>query len=167
MGFGSGVVAPETGIALHNRGHAFTPDDGTIEDGHPNRLAPGKRPFHTIIPGFLTRGGGSEAVGPFGVMGALMQAQGHIQVVTNSLDYEMNPQAALDAPRWRWIGGRTVHLEPEAGPEIVEGLRARGHDVRLHDTDVSYGRGQIIWRLPDGGYVAGTDKRADGCAVGY
>ena len=160
MGFGSGVVVPGTGIALHNRGYGFT-----LEDGHPNRLAPGKRPFHTIIPGFLTRGG--EPVGPFGVMGAFMQTQGHIQVLVNTLDYQLNPQASLDAPRWRWLEGRTVAVEPEVGDEIVEGLRARGHDVSRRPTDVSYGRGQIIWRLPDGGYVAGSDKRADGCAVGF
>ena len=160
MGFGSGVVVPGTGIALHNRGYGFT-----TEAGHPNQLAPGKRPFHTIIPGFLTRGG--EPVGPFGVMGGFMQAQGHVQVLVNTLDYGLNPQASLDAPRWRWAEGRTVAIEPEVDAEVAEGLRARGHDVRRHDTDVSYGRGQIIWRLPDGGYIAGSDKRADGCAVGF
>jgi gamma-glutamyltranspeptidase/glutathione hydrolase len=160
MGFGSGIVIPGTGIALHNRGYGFT-----AEAGHPNRLAPGKRPFHTIIPGFLTRDG--RAIGPFGVMGAFMQAQGHIQVLVNTLDYRLNPQAGLDAPRWRWIEGRTVAIEPEADRSIVEGLRARGHDVEPKATDVSYGRGQIIWRLPDGGYIAGSDRRADGCAVGF
>ena len=160
MGFGSGIVVPGTGIALHNRGYGFT-----TEAGHPNQLGPGKRPFHTIITGFLTREG--QPVGPFGVMGGSMQGQGHLQVMVKTLDYQMNPQASLDAPRWRWIEGRAVALEPEVDSKIVEGLRARGHDVRLHDTDVTYGRGQMIWRLPDGGYLAGSDKRGDGSAVGY
>ncbi len=160
MGFGSGVVVPGTGIALHNRGYGFT-----VEEGHPNRLAPRKRPFHTIIPGFLTREG--QAVGPFGVMGGAMQAQGHMQVMVSSLEYGMNPQAALDAPRWRWIGGRAVYVEPEVDRELIDGLRGRGHEVEVRPTEAGYGRGQIIWRLPDGGYVAGSDKRSDGGAVGY
>jgi gamma-glutamyltranspeptidase/glutathione hydrolase len=159
MGFGSGVVVPGRGIALHNRGAGFT-----LQDGHPNQVAPKKRPFHTIIPGCLMREG--QAVGPFGVMGGFMQAQGHAQVIINTLDYGMNPQAALDAPRWRWDGGKTVVLESAVDESIVEGLRARGHDVIWSD-DVSFGKGQIIWKLPGGGYVAGTDKRADGAAVGY
>ncbi len=160
MGFGSGIVVPGTGIALHNRGYGFT-----AEAGHPNQLAPGKRPFHTIIPGFLTREG--QPVGPFGVMGGSMQGQGHMQVMVKMLDYHLNPQASLDAPRWRWIEGRAVAVEQEVAPEIVEGLQSRGHDIRRGDSDVTYGRGQIIWRLPDGGYLAGSDKRGDGCAVGY
>ncbi len=159
QGFGSGVVVPETGIALHNRGYGFT-----LEDGHPNQLAPRKRPFHTIIPGFLLKGG--QAVGPFGVMGGFMQAQGHMQMVINTVDYGMNPQASLDAPRWRWDGGMSVAVEPQTDPSIVAGLRARGHSVEI-TSDGSYGRGQIIWKLPGGGYVAGSDKRADGCAAAY
>jgi gamma-glutamyltranspeptidase / glutathione hydrolase len=95
-----------------------------------------------------------------------MQAQGHAQVIINTLDYGMNPQAALDAPRWRWDGGKTVVLESDVDEGIVEGLRARGHDV-VWANDVAFGKGQIIWKLPGGGYVAGTDKRADGAAVGY
>jgi len=158
-GFGSGVVVPNTGIALHNRASGFT-----LRDGHPNQLAPGKRPFHTIIPGFLMRDG--EAIGPFGVMGGFMQAQGHTQVIVNTIDYGMNPQAALDAPRWRWNSGLDVTVEAEADASIVEGLRARGHQVTWQ-SDVAFGKGQIIWKLPGGGYVAGSDKRADGCAVGY
>jgi gamma-glutamyltranspeptidase / glutathione hydrolase len=160
MGFGSGVVVPNTGIALHNRGRGFT-----VEEGHPNQLAPGKRPFHTIIPGFLTRQG--NPVGPFGVMGAWMQAQGHVQVIVNTIDYGLNPQAALDAPRWRCGEGRTVMLEKGTDTVIVEGLRARGHAVEVHEIDASFGRGQIIWRLPSGAYIAASDKRADGCAVGF
>ena len=122
QGFGSGIVVPGTGISLENRGHGFS-----LEPGHPNLIAPGKRPFHTIIPGFLTRDG--EPVGPFGVMGADMQPQGHVQMMVNQLDYGMNPQTSLDAPRWRWRGGREVLIEPSAGREIIAGLEARGHNV--------------------------------------
>ncbi len=159
MGFGSGIVVPGTGIALHNRGHNFSTDPS-----HPNHLAPGKRPYHTIIPGFLTREG--RAVGPFGVMGGFMQPQGHIQMVVNTLDYGMNPQASLDAPRWQWVSGRTVQVESDARPDIIKGLRAMGHRVEVAPPDGNFGRGQIIWRLPSGGYVAGSDKRADGYAGG-
>jgi gamma-glutamyltranspeptidase/glutathione hydrolase len=159
QGFGSGVVVPGTGISLHNRGYGFT-----LQDGHPNQVAPRKRPFHTIIPGFLLREG--QAVGPFGVMGGFMQAQGHMQMVINTVDYGMNPQASLDAPRWRWDSDRAVTIEPDADPAIVDGLRARGHDVTV-GADQAFGRGQIIWKLPGGGYVAGSDKRADGCAAAY
>ncbi|GAC1313087.1 MAG: gamma-glutamyltransferase family protein [Chloroflexota bacterium] len=161
MGFGSGIVPPGTGVALQNRGFGFT-----LEPGHPNELAPGKRPFHTIIPGFLTRGG--EPIGPFGVMGGFMQAQGHLQVMVNTLQYGMHPQASLDAPRFMLEGGRTVKLERDAGPEIIDGLRQRGHEVNVEANTNSFGRGQIIWRLPgNAGYVAGSDRRADGAAVGY
>ncbi len=161
MGFGSGVVIPGTGIALQDRGACFT-----LEDGHPNQLAPGKRPYHTIIPGFLTREG--KAVGPFGVMGGFMQAQGHLQMMLNTLLWHLNPQASLDAPRWQYSGeGRAISVEEQTDPAIVEGLRARGHEVTVLPATVAFGRGQIIWRLPSGAYVAGSDKRADGCAVGY
>jgi gamma-glutamyltranspeptidase/glutathione hydrolase len=159
MGFGSGVVVPGTGIALQNRGHGFS-----MDPQHPNRLEPGKRPYHTIIPGFLTRGG--EPVGPYGVMGGFMQPQGHLQMVVNTVDYALNPQASLDAPRWQWKEGLTVEVEADANPAIVEGLRARGHDVRVAEASGGFGRGQIIWRLPSGVYVAGSDKRADGYAAG-
>ena len=161
QGFGSGIVAPGTGIAFQNRGANFT-----LEDGHPNRLAPGKRPYHTIIPGFLTHEG--QTVGPFGVMGGFMQPQGHLQMMVNTLDYRLNPQASLDAPRWQWIGGRSVVVEADTDPAIVEGLRARGHDVEVQEgVGDGFGRGQLIWRLPGGGYVAGSDKHSDGCAAGF
>ena len=161
MGFGSGIVPPGTGVALQNRGCGFT-----LESGHPNELAPGKRPFHTIIPGFLTRDG--EPVGPFGVMGGYMQAQGHLQVMVNTLQYGLHPQASLDAPRFMVGSGRSVKIESDAGLEIIEGLRQRGHDVQVETATTSFGRGQIIWRLPrHAGYVAGSDRRADGAAVGY
>ena len=115
MGFGSGIVVPGTGIALQNRGHDFT-----LNESHPNFIEPGKRTFHTIIPGFLTRDG--QAVGAFGVMGGYMQPQGHFQVVTNTIDYLLNPQAALDMPRWQWIKGKTVHVEPEFPNYLEEHL---------------------------------------------
>jgi len=159
MGFGSGVVVPGTGIALQNRGANFS-----LDPLHPNRLEPGKRPYHTIIPGFLTRG--DEAVGPYGVMGGFMQPQGHLQMVVNTVDYAMNPQASLDAPRWQWTSGKQVEIESDADPRIIEGLRARGHEIEIVPPGGGFGRGQIIWRLPSGAYAAGSDKRADGYAAG-
>ncbi len=158
-GFGSGVVVPDSGVALQNRGSGFT-----LREDHPNRLEPGKRPYHTIIPGFLTRNG--DAIGPFGVMGGDMQPQGHSQVIINTVTYGMHPQAALDAPRWR-VDGSVVHLELETPRHIVEGLIARGHTVVVLPEMGSFGRGQAIWKLPEGGYVAGGESRADGGAVGW
>lgn len=160
-GFGSGVVVPEWGISLQNRAHGFT-----LEPGHPNVLEPGKRPYHTIIPSFLTHNG--RPVGPFGVMGGIMQPQGHVQVAINTLDYGMNPQAALDAPRWR-VEGAVVFVERETPAAIIEGLLARKHDVRITTESGSfgYGRGQIIWRSPEGIYIAGSEPRCDGCAAGW
>jgi gamma-glutamyltranspeptidase/glutathione hydrolase len=160
MGFGSGVVVPGTGIALQNRGACFV-----LEPGHPNRVAPGKRPYHTIIPAFLTRGG--QAVGPFGVIGGYMQPQGHLQMVVNTVDYGMNPQTSLDAPRWQWLRGKDIEVEMAAAQHIISGLDARGHRVAVQGNVTGFGRGQIIWRLPNGAYVAGSEPRADGCAVGY
>ncbi len=160
-GFGSGVVVPGTGIALQNRGFGFR-----LDESHPNVLAPGKRPYHTIIPAFLTKNG--RAVGPFGVMGGHMQPQGHVQVVLNTVDWEMNPQAALDAPRWMVTGGLEVLVEHAVGGDIVEGLQSLGHEVQVAPYGAAgFGRGQIIWRLPNGALVAGSEPRADGCAAGY
>jgi gamma-glutamyltranspeptidase/glutathione hydrolase len=158
-GFGSGVVVPGWGIALQNRGSGFT-----LEPGHPNRLEPRKRPYHTIIPAFLTRG--NQPVGPFGVMGDFMQPQGHVQVVVNTIDYGMNPQAALDAPRWR-VEPDELLVELETPRHVIEGLAARGHTVRVLAEPVRFGRGQAIWRLASGAYVAGSEARCDGCAVGW
>ncbi|WP_374712525.1 gamma-glutamyltransferase family protein [Symbiobacterium terraclitae] len=155
MGFGCGIVIPETGIALNNRGHCFS-----LEPGHPNRLEPGKRPYNTIIPGFLTRDG--QPVGPFGVMGGFMQPQGHLQVIMNTIDFALNPQAALDAPRWQWIEGRTVELEHSVPTHIADALARRGHAVRWAMGSGGFGRGQIIWRQPDGVLVGGTEPRTDG-----
>ncbi|MDQ2716825.1 MAG: gamma-glutamyltransferase family protein [Chloroflexota bacterium] len=158
--FGSHVVVPGVGIALQNRGSAFS-----LDPAHLNRLEPGKRPFHTIIPGFLSRAG--QAIGPFGVMGGHMQPQGHVQMIVNMLDYGMNPQASLDAPRWFWGEKLWVQVEPAVAPAIVEALTQRGHEMNVDDEVDFVGRGQIIWRLPSGVYVAGSEPRADGCAIGY
>ncbi len=160
MGFGSGIVVPGTGIALQNRGACFV-----LDPNHPNCVAPGKRPYHTIIPAFLTHEG--QAIGPFGVMGGYMQPQGHVQMVVNQADYGMNPQASLDAPRWQWLRGQAIELELGAGAHIAHGLSDRGHQVVMQANLGSFGRGQIIRRLPSGAYVAGSEPRADGCAVGY
>ena len=161
-GFGSGIVVPGTGIALHNRGLGFN-----LEEDHPNEYAPGKRPFHTIIPAFLTRAG--QPVGPFGVMGAPMQPQGHIQVVVGTLDHGLNPQAVLDAPRWRVLDGLDAVIEPGPGTELHRELAARGHRLMRPDPGETYqfGRGQIIWRLEDGVYAAGSDPRADGLVAAW
>jgi gamma-glutamyltranspeptidase/glutathione hydrolase len=158
--FGSHVVVPGTGTALQNRASSFS-----LDPSHLNCLEPGKRPFHTIIPGFLTHHG--AAIGPFGVMGGHMQPQGHVQMIVNMLDYGLNPQASLDAPRWFWGEERRVQVEPTVDSAIVEALRQRGHEVNVDDEIDFVGRGQIIWRLPSGVYVAGSEPRADGCALGY
>lgn len=159
-GFGSGIVVPGTGIALQNRGSGFS-----LDPSHPNVLAPRKRPFHTIIPGFLTRNG--EPVGPFGVMGGHMQPQGHVQVMIDTLDRFLDPQAALDRPRWHWTRADEVTLEEGTDPSVAHALRERGHQVTLLPAASGlFGRGQIIWKLPTGGYVAGSDPRADGLALG-
>ena len=159
MGFGSGVVAPEYGVSFQNRGAAFV-----LDPDHPNVTGPGKRPRHTIIPAFITRG--SEAVGPFGVMGGEMQPQGHLQVVSSMLDHGFNPQSALDAPRWQLGEGKTVLFEAGTDPDLIEGLRARGHEMQLADS-FSFGRGQIIVRHEGGAYAAGTEPRTDGVVAGY
>ena len=156
-GFGSGIVVPGTGIALQNRGANFS-----LDAAHPNHLAPGKRPYHTIIPGFLTKD--NRAVGPFGVMGGFMQPQGHLQMIVNSVDYGMNPQAALDAPRWQWLEGRKVELEAQVQSWIADGLRERGHAIGIQPEAGSFGRGQIIWRDGDA-LIAGSESRADGQAL--
>jgi gamma-glutamyltranspeptidase / glutathione hydrolase len=158
-GFGSGIVVPGTGIALQNRGANFT-----LEPNHPNQLAPEKRPYHTIIPGFLSKD--NQAVGPFGVMGGFMQPQGHVQMIVNTVDYDLNPQASLDAPRWQWLEGKKIELELHPPTHIAEGLRERGHQVSMQLEKGSFGRGQIIWRLNDV-LVAASDSRTDGQALAF
>jgi len=160
MGFGSGVVLPELGISFQNRASGFT-----LESGHPNEAVPGKRPRHTIIPGFITRDG--QPVGPFGVMGGEMQPQGHLQVVSSMLDHGLNPQAALDAPRWQLAGGLDVDVEPGTDERLLAALIERGHRPVVAADRLSFGRGQIILRLEEGVYAAGSEPRADGAAVGY
>ena len=156
MGFGSGIVIPGTGIALQNRGADFS-----LDPNAPNALKPGKRTYHTIIPGFLTKDG--QAVGPFGVMGGFMQPQGHFQVVINTIDYNLNPQAALDAPRWQWIEGNIVDVEPGFPNHIAQSLTRLGHNIRPTLDTGSFGRGQIIWRDPKTGVLSGgTESRTDG-----
>ena len=157
-GFGSGVVVPGTGISLQNRGFAFS-----LDPDSPNVYAPGKKSFHTIIPGFLTKDG--KALGPFGVMGAFMQPQGQMQVVTNMVDFGMNPQEALDRPRWEWIRGRKIVLEESVPEEIAEALRVRGHEVGREPDATVFGRGQIILRNDEGVLVGATEPRADGCVA--
>ncbi|MBF2001045.1 MAG: gamma-glutamyltransferase family protein [Synechococcales cyanobacterium M58_A2018_015] len=156
-GFGSGILIPGTGIALQNRGVGFQ-----LDPQHPNCVAPGKRPFHTIIPGFLTQG--KQPLGPFGVMGGHMQPQGHVQVVVNLVDYGLNPQAALDAPRWQFASGKTVWLEPAVPPSVVLELMERGHDVQLVAEPRLFGKGQMILRQ-DEVLVAASEPRADGLAL--
>lgn len=159
MGFGSGVVVPGTGIALQNRGLGFT-----LESGHPNQVGGGKRPFHTIIPGFVTRQG--QPLMSFGVMGAHMQPQGHVQMVVRVFDYGQNPQAACDAPRWHVSPDGSVQLEPGFPAETVAGLTRRGHRVSIGAPTALFGGGQLIHRLEDG-YAAASDWRKDGQAVGF
>ena len=161
MGFGSGMVVPGTGISLHNRGHNFS-----FDPAHVNCLEPGKKPYHTIIPGFLSKD--DEAVGPFGVMGAFIQPQGHLMVVMNTVDFNLNPQAALDAPRFQWTGGKTVEIEPLFPEYIAEALNARGHALKRAPVGAtSFGRGQIIWRDKAGVLAGATEPRTDGTVAAW
>lgn len=160
MGFGSGLVVPGTGIALHNRGHNFT-----LEEGHDNILAPGKKPYHTIIPGFITKKG--RAIGPFGVMGGFMQPQGHLMVVMNSIDFHMNPQDTLDAYRWQWVGGKTIEIEPNFPNSLALQLAAKGHKIVPCLDTSSMGRGEIIWRDEEGVLCGGTEPRTDGTIAAW
>jgi gamma-glutamyltranspeptidase/glutathione hydrolase len=153
--FGSGVVAPGTGFALQNRGLGFT-----LEEGQPNCVAPGKRPLHTIIPGFVTRRG--EPWLAFGVMGGSMQPQGHLQLLLNLLVFEMDLQQAVDAPRFRHLTGRSVALEP-VEPRVRGELEGLGHVIASAD---GFGGAQAVMRL-ERGWAAGSDPRKDGCALGF
>ena len=162
MGFGSGVVVPGTGISLQNRGHGFV-----LDDGHPNQVAPGKRPFQTIIPGFLTDLANKPLMS-FGVMGGHMQAQGHVQMVTRMCDFDQNPQAASDAPRWIVNPDASVGLEDALKASIGAALEGMGHKIAAAETvNFAFGGAQLIWRLGEDGYVAGSDHRKDGGAVGF
>jgi len=167
MGFGSGCVEPEFGVSLQNRGHAFAVQPGGLNPA--NLVAPGKRPFHTIIPAFLTKDG--QPVMSYGVMGANMQPQGHMQTLVRMLDYQQNPQAACDAPRWRYNEGLSINVESAMNAEVVQGLQARGHQLEvIQDSYQDFGSGQFIWRAGDPktqGYVVASDSRRDGLAAGF
>jgi gamma-glutamyltranspeptidase / glutathione hydrolase len=164
MGFGSGVVEPTFGISLQNRGAGFS-----LDAGHPNVVAPGKKPFHTIIPGFLTKDG--APLMSFGIMGGNMQPQAHLQTLVRMLDHHQSPQAACDAPRWRFNQGLEINVERHMPAATIAGLQALGHQiVGLNDSYMDFGAGQFIWRLGDPavqGYVAASDPRRDGAAVGW
>lgn len=189
QGFGSGVVIPGTGIAMQNRGACFT-----LEAGHPNQVAGNKRPYHTIIPGFVTqrmraastddqqRNGRGDApqllqqqkqeqvrpVMAFGVMGGFMQPQGHVQVMIRMADFGQNPQAVLDGPRWQVSKGMKVALEPGFDAAVYDELRKRGHDIEIaQQRSVTFGGGQAIYKLINGAYCGASDPRRDGQAVGY
>ena len=161
--FGSGVVVPGTGFALQDRGAGFT-----LEPGLANTVAPGKRPFHTIIPAFVTRAGANGAVEPwlsFGVMGGSMQPQGQVQVLLNLLAFGMDLQDAVDAPRFRHLDGLRVAIEPAVGDAVRRQLAALGHTI-VADSGVAFGGAQAILRLPRG-YAGGSDPRKDGMAAGH
>ena len=158
--FGAGVAVPGTGISFQNRGANFS-----LDPESDNCLAGGKRAYHTIIPGFLMKDG--AAVGPFGVMGGFMQPQGHVQVIVNTVDYHLNPQAALDAPRFQWTGGKHVQLEREVPAHIAQALARRGHEVEIVNSNLQMGRGQIIWRTENGLLAGGTEPRCDGTAAAW
>lgn len=158
--FGAGVAIPDTGISLQNRGVNFS-----LNPASDNCLAGGKKSYHTIIPGFLLKDG--EAVGPFGVMGAFMQPQGHVLVAVNTIDYHMNPQEALDAPRMQWIGGKKVQLEREVPAHIARELADMGHEIEIAEETLNMGRGQIIWRTENGLLAGGTEPRCDGTVAAW
>ncbi len=167
MGFGSGCVEPSFGISLQNRGHGFSLDAKAHNPA--NLVAPGKRPFHTIIPAFLTKDG--QPVMSYGVMGANMQPQGHMQTLVRMLDYGQNPQAACDAPRWRYNAGLEINVESAMDHACVQALAERGHRMEvINDSYQDFGSGQFIWRAGDPkvqGYVAASDSRRDGLAAGF
>ena len=161
--FGSGVVVPGTGFALQDRGAGFT-----LDEGLPNTVAPGKRPFHTIIPAFVTKPDAQGIEQPwmsFGVMGGSMQPQGHVQVLLNLLVFGMDLQDAVDAPRFRHLNGRRVALEAPIGDDVRRTLSGLGH-VIVDERTVAFGGAQAILRLAHG-WAAGSDPRKDGMAAGY
>lgn len=159
MGFGSGIVIDGTGIAMQNRGHTFS-----LEEDHHNKLEPRKRTYHTIIPGFIMKD--NKAVGPFGVMGGFMQPQGHVQVAMNLIDFNMNPQAALDAPRFRWDAALKVSVENKMETYVAQKLAEKGHQISIDLSSGGFGRGQVIIK-EENGYKAGTETRCDGFIAYY
>jgi gamma-glutamyltranspeptidase/glutathione hydrolase len=167
MGFGSGVVEPSYGISLQNRGFGFSTDPKGLNPA--NLVAPGKRPFQTIIPAFLTQNG--QPVMSYGVMGGNMQPQGHMQTLVRMLDYGQNPQTACDAPRWRYNEGMSINAEANMDANTVQGLNDLGHELEVNnDSYQDFGAGQFIWRMGNPkveGYVAASDPRRDGLAAGF
>jgi len=158
-GFGSGAVVE--GIAMNNRVIDFS-----LDPTHVNALAGGKRTYHTLMPGFLTHSG--TPIGPFGVMGGYMQPQGHVQMVMNTVDFGLNPQAALDAPRWQWLKEKSFSVEVGFPPHLADALARRGHGVQMTLDRGSFGRGQIIWRNPETGvHMGGCEPRTDAAVVGW
>jgi gamma-glutamyltranspeptidase/glutathione hydrolase len=159
--FGAGIVVPGTGIGMQNRGSGFS-----LDPAHYNSLEPGKKTYHTIIPGFLTKD--NQPIGPFGVMCGMIQPQAHVQVIMNTIDFHLNPQAALDAPRWRWVSNKTIEVEPRFPDHIAQALSRKGHVVQRAVDFEMFGRGQIIWRDPETGVLAGgTEPRADGTIASW
>ena len=162
LGFGSGIVIPGTGISMQNRGCGFV-----IEEGHPNCVAGGKRPYHTIIPGFVTRD--DRPLMSFGVMGGHMQTQGHVQMMVRIFDHNQNPQAACDAPRWIVNRDFSINLEAGFSPDVISEMKKRGHNILPEAPSFlsgGLGGAQLIFCLGDG-YCAASDPRKDGLAVGF
>ena len=160
-GFGSGIVVPGTGISLQNRAAGFS-----LDQDHPNAVAGSKRPFHTIIPGFVMRDG--APLMSFGVMGGHMQAQGHVQMMVRVFTYNQNPQAASDAPRWYIDEHGDLVFEEGFDEAVVRDLTGgRGHVLSGNQPRFAFGGAQLIYRLDDGSYCAGSDHRKDGQAVGF
>ncbi|MDD4362595.1 MAG: gamma-glutamyltransferase family protein [Atribacterota bacterium] len=163
MGFGSGLVVPDTGISLQNRGANFS-----LDINHYNSLQPGKKTYHTIIPGFLTKE--NLPIGPFGVMGGFMQPQGHVQIIMNMIDFKLNPQAALDAPRWQWSEGKKIKIEQVFPRYVAEYLERKGHSIEIpmdYRGLGGFGRGQIIWKDKNNVLLGATDPRADGAVAAW
>lgn len=158
--FGSGIVVEDYGIALQNRGSDFSLDPRNI-----NALAPRKRSYHTIIPGFLTKE--NRAIGPFGVMGGYMQPQGHVQVLMNLIDFHLNPQMCLDAPRWQWKEGIHFAVEPDYPQQLITELEKRGHEIEVMNNRLSFGRGEMILRTSNGVYIGACESRTDGSVACY
>ena len=154
MGFGSGLVVPNTGIALQNRGHNLSVDPKSV-----NYIGPNKKTYHTIIPGFITKK--NKPIGPFGVMGGFMQPQGHLQVISSLIDFHLTPQLALNRPRFQWIKEKTIEVEPSLDEQIVNALKEKGHHIVIQDDLGHFGRGQIILNIDDG-FSVGTEIRCDG-----